>query len=149
VLPICHIVPAPAFQFYVFTMPQSDGVTSYFIVGHGDKPIDRDLSIELAGIADPELWNDVDCNFRSSWSNRLGQDRSKLSEDWGGLSGVGVEDWVLAVSMGPILDRTKSTWWRPTGPSCTCGPGCWSRFGATRPARTRSGSGCTTRPSAR
>jgi phthalate 4,5-dioxygenase oxygenase subunit len=107
VLPICHIVPAPAFQYYVFTAPQSDAVTSYFIVAHGDKPIDRQRSIEWTGIADPNLWNDVDCNFRIDWADGLGQDRSKLSEDWSGLSGVGVEDWVLAVSMGPVLDRTK------------------------------------------
>jgi hypothetical protein len=38
-------------------------VTSYFIVAHGDKPIDRQRSIEWTGIADPNLWNDVDCNF--------------------------------------------------------------------------------------
>jgi phthalate 4,5-dioxygenase oxygenase subunit len=107
VLPICHIIPAPAFQYYIFTAPQSDGATSYFIVSHGDKPIDRNRSIEWTGIADPKLWNDADCDFRSDWSDGLGQDRSKLSEDWSGLSGVGVEDWVLAISMGPILDRTK------------------------------------------
>ena len=31
----------------------------------------------------------------------------RLSEDWSGQSGVGVEDWVPAVSMGPVFDRTK------------------------------------------
>jgi phthalate 4,5-dioxygenase len=106
-LPFCHIIPGPAYQYFSLIVPQDDNVTAYYIVGHGAKPADRVETIRFTGLADPKLWNEQDCDFRSDWSDRLGQDRSRMSEDWSGLSGIAVEDWVIAISMGPVYDRTK------------------------------------------
>jgi len=106
-LPVGRIIPAPAYQFFVFEVPQSDTVTSTYIVAHGDRPIDRGRILALMGLDDPRFWNDRDCDFRADWSDRLGQDRSRLHESWTGFGGIEQEDAVLAVSMGPIVDRTK------------------------------------------
>ncbi|MEU0033594.1 Rieske 2Fe-2S domain-containing protein [Streptomyces sp. NPDC006333] len=106
ILPVTRIIPAPAFQFFVFEVPQSDTVTSTYIIAHGPKPIDRAEIIRIMGLKEP-FWNDEDCDFRADWANRLGQDRSRMKTDWTGFDGIEQEDAVLAMSMGPILDRSK------------------------------------------
>lgn len=107
ILPVLRIIPAAAFQFYVFEVPQNDEVTSTYLIAHGGKPVDRGTIIRIMGLDDPRFWNDRDCNFRADWSDGLGQDRSRMNENWSGFSGIEQEDAVLAVSMGPIVDRTK------------------------------------------
>ena len=106
ILPVTRIIPAPAFQFFVFEVPQSDTVTSTYIVAHGPKPIDRAEIIRIMGLKEP-FWNDETCDFRASWANGLGQDRSRMATDWTGFDGIEQEDAILAISMGPILDRSK------------------------------------------
>ncbi|WP_329285893.1 Rieske 2Fe-2S domain-containing protein [Streptomyces sp. NBC_01455] len=106
ILPVTRIIPAPAFQFFVFEVPQSDTVTSTYIIAHGPKPIDRAEIIRIMGLKEP-FWNDEDCDFRADWANRLGQDRSRMKDNWTGFDGIEQEDAVLAMSMGPILDRTR------------------------------------------
>jgi phthalate 4,5-dioxygenase len=105
-LPFARIIPAPAFQFFVFEVPQEDTVTSTYIIAHGAKPIDRAEIIRIMGLREP-FWSDNDCDFRASWANRLGQDRSRMRSSWTGFDGIEQEDAILAMSMGPILDRTK------------------------------------------
>jgi len=105
-LPFARIIPAPAFQFFVFEVPQEDTVTSTYIIAHGAKPIDRAEIIRIMGLREP-FWNDTDCDFRAAWADRLGQDRSRLRSSWTGFDGIEQEDAILAISMGPILDRTK------------------------------------------
>ena len=105
-LPFARIIPAPAFQFFVFEVPQEDTVTSTYIIAHGAKPIDRAEMIRIMGLREP-FWNDTDCDFRAAWADRLGQDRSRLRSSWTGFDGIEQEDAILAISMGPILDRTK------------------------------------------
>ncbi|WP_345412096.1 Rieske 2Fe-2S domain-containing protein [Pseudonocardia xishanensis] len=105
-LPVGRIIPAPAYQFFVFEVPQNDYVTSTYIITHGNKPIDRGEIIRIMGLKEP-FWNDQDCNFRADWSNGMGQDRAKMATNWTGFDGIEQEDAILAVSMGPILDRTK------------------------------------------
>lgn len=106
VLPVTRVIPAPAFQFFVFEVPQSDTVTSTYIVVHGPKPIDRSEIIRIMGLKEP-FWNDKDCDFRASWADGLGQNRSRMRADWTGFDGIEQEDAILAISMGPILDRSK------------------------------------------
>jgi phthalate 4,5-dioxygenase oxygenase subunit len=105
-LPFARIIPAPSFQFFVFEVPQEDTVTSTYIIAHGAKPIDRAEIIRIMGLREP-FWNDNDCDFGATWANRLGQDRSRMHSSWTGFDGIEQEDAILAMSMGPILDRTR------------------------------------------
>ena len=105
--PSGRIIPAPAFQFFVFETPQDDGATSTYIAVHGAKPIQRQTIIELLGLHDRRFWNESDCEFRASWETGMFQDRAAMTANWTGFSGIEQEDAVLAVSMGPIVDRSK------------------------------------------
>lgn len=105
--PTGRIIPANAFQFYVFEVPMSDTLTATYLVFHGPEKQDRALLIDTMGLADERFWNDRDCNFRADWSDRLGQDRSVMDRNWSGLAGIEQEDAVIAMSMGPIVDRSK------------------------------------------
>jgi phthalate 4,5-dioxygenase oxygenase subunit len=105
-LPVTRVIPAPAFQFWVFEVPASDVATSTFLVAHGAKPIDRASILRVLGLKAP-LWNERTGDFRASWADGMGQDRSRLASSWTGYEGIEQEDAVLAISMGAILDRTK------------------------------------------
>lgn len=107
VLPFVRMIPAPAFQYYTFEIPTNDTSTSTYVVAHGSSPIDRDSILRIMGLQDPRFWNEKDCNFRASWDDGLGQDRSRMANDWTGFDGIEQEDVLLAISQGPIVDRTK------------------------------------------
>lgn len=106
-LPTARIVPAPAYEFFVFETPQDDHVTSTYIVVHGDKPISKEAIFQVLGLSDERFWSEKDCEFRASWDNKMFQDRPGMKENWTGFSGIEQEDAVMAVSMGPIIDRSK------------------------------------------
>ena len=59
------------------------------------------------GLDDARFWNERDCEFRASWDSGMNQDRDRMHENWSGFSGIEQEDAVIAVSMGPVVDRTK------------------------------------------
>lgn len=107
-LPTGRIIPANAFQFYVFEVPMQDDLTATYLVFHGPDKQDRQLIIDTMGLADPRFWNDNDCNFIASWDDRLGQDRDSMAgRNWSGFAGIEQEDAVIAMSMTPIVDRTQ------------------------------------------
>jgi phthalate 4,5-dioxygenase oxygenase subunit len=105
--PTARIIPAQAFQFFVFETPQNDHSTATYIVVHGNKQIDRADIVRVLGLGDKRFWNEQDCEFRASWDNRMFQDRPAMERNWTGFGGIEQEDAVLAVSMGPIVDRSK------------------------------------------
>ena len=107
IFPCGRIIPAPAFQFYVFEVPQHDAKTSTYLICHGAQAIDRAAIIRLMGLDDARFWNERDCEFRASWDSGMNQDRDRMHENWSGFSGIEQEDAVIAVSMGPVVDRTK------------------------------------------
>ena len=107
IFPTGRIIPAPSFQFYVFEVPQDDHKTSTYLVCHGEKPVDREDIKRIMGLDNPRFWREEDCEFRASWDDRLGQDRSRMDEDWSGFAGIEQEDAIIAVSMGPIVERHK------------------------------------------
>lgn len=107
VFPTGRIIPAPAFQFFVYEVPQDDYKTSTYIIVHGDKPVSRADILRILGLDNEKFWREEDCEFRATWDDRLGQDRSAMHEDWSGFSGIEQEDAVIAVSMGPIVERHK------------------------------------------
>jgi phthalate 4,5-dioxygenase len=107
IFPTGRIIPAPAFQFYVFEVPQNDVKTSTYLICHGPRPIDRADIIRIMGLDDERFWNERDCEFRATWDNDMNQNRERMRENWTGFSGIEQEDAIIAVSMGPIVDRTK------------------------------------------
>jgi phthalate 4,5-dioxygenase oxygenase subunit len=109
IFPTGRIIPAPAFQFYVFEVPQDDGKTSTFMVCHGARPIDRTTIVRLLGVDDPRFWNEKNCEFRAVWDDDMNQDRARMRDNWTGFDGIEVEDAVISISMGPISDRTQET----------------------------------------
>ncbi len=106
-LPIGRMIPAIAFGFYVFEAPMDDTETATYVVFHGKEALDRQAMIDTMGLADERFWNDRDCNFRAGWDDRLGQDRASFGHNWSGYTGIEQEDAVIALSMGPIVDRSK------------------------------------------
>jgi phthalate 4,5-dioxygenase len=108
ILPVLRIIPAAnSFQFFTFEVPMSDTQTGTYIVAYGPAPLDRNEIIRTLGLDDERFWNDEDCTFRASWANGLGQDRDLMATNWTGYTGIEQEDAVLALSMGPIVDRRK------------------------------------------
>lgn len=109
IFPTGRIIPAPnTFQYFLFEVPQNDHVTSTYIVCHGEKKADRHGVKAILGLNDERFWREEDCRFRASWEdNRMNQDRHRMGTSFAGFSGIEQEDAVLAVSMGPIVDRTK------------------------------------------
>lgn len=106
--PTGRLIPANAFGFYVFEIPQDDFVTSTYLVFDSPTPLDREEIIDTMGLADTGFWNDEDCNFRASWDDRLGQDRAAMRRNnWSGYGGIEQEDAIIALSMGAIVDRSK------------------------------------------
>jgi len=105
VLPTTRIIPAPSVQFTVLEIPRDDENNSTYLVVHGDKAIDRPKLRAMMGLVAP-YWSEDDHTFRASWRDRFGQDRRRMKESWTGFAGVEQEDCIIALSMGPILDRT-------------------------------------------
>lgn len=106
-LPMGRIIPAPSFQLYVFEVPQHDGRTSTYLINHGPHPVPRADMMRIMGLDDERFFDDDTCAFEASWSEMLGQDRAAMSDSWTGFSGIEQEDLIMALSMGPIVDRTK------------------------------------------
>lgn len=107
ILPTCRIIPAPAFQVYVFEVPQHDGRTSTYLVNHGPHPVPRSDFLRIFGLDDERFFDDETCQFVATWEDRLGQDRAAMKDSWTGYSGIEQEDLIMALSMGPIVDRSK------------------------------------------
>jgi phthalate 4,5-dioxygenase len=107
IMPSTRIIPAPSLYFTVFETPADDVTTSTYLVIHGKAPIDRVKMIALMGLGDSRYWSEDDCDFKATWADRFGQDRQRMRENWTGFSGVEQEDAIIAMSMGPMFDRSK------------------------------------------
>ncbi|MDB6001602.1 MAG: Phthalate 4,5-dioxygenase [Rhizobacter sp.] len=107
ILPYTRIIPAPAFLFTVFEVPADDTHTHTYIVVHGNAPVTQDKIIQLLGLDDARYFSKETCEFTATWKDRFGQNRQRMSESWTGLVGVEVEDASIALSQGPLYDRSK------------------------------------------
>ncbi|WP_419690422.1 Rieske 2Fe-2S domain-containing protein [Burkholderia theae] len=107
IVPYGRIIPAPAFLFTVFEVPEDDTHTSTYIVVHGDSPVTEDKIIELLGLDDPKYYDRQNCTFNASWADSFGQSRERMKENWTGLRGVEVEDATIGLSQGPLYDRSR------------------------------------------
>ena len=107
IVPYGRIIPAPAFQFTVLEVPQDDTHTSTYLVVHGKAPVSENKILELLGLDNPQYYDRATHNFLADWSNTFGQSRERMIESWTGLRGVEVEDATIALSQGPLYDRSK------------------------------------------
>jgi phthalate 4,5-dioxygenase oxygenase subunit len=110
IFPTGRIIPAPgSFHYYLLEVPQDDENTATYIICHGLEKADHDAVVEILGLHDARFWNEKDCVFRASWADYMGQDRARMDagESFAGFSGIEQEDMVLALSMGPIVDRSQ------------------------------------------
>ncbi|RMA59952.1 phenylpropionate dioxygenase-like ring-hydroxylating dioxygenase large terminal subunit [Acidovorax sp. 100] len=107
IIPYGRIIPAPAFLFTVFEVPDDDTHTSTYIVVHGNAPVTDDKIIELLGLDDKRYYDRKSCAYTSTWADNFGQDRERMKDSWTGLVGVEVEDATIALSQGPLYDRSK------------------------------------------
>jgi len=107
ILPFGRVIPAQARVATLFEVPLDDENTSTYIIVHSKTPYARAHHRSLSGIGDPKLYSETDFKWRATWENRFGQDRSTMKERWGGFQGLEQEDAAVALSMGPIFDRTR------------------------------------------
>ncbi len=107
VMPTIRFIPAAAIMFTVFEVAMDDENTSTYIVVHGDKPVNQAHLKKILGLDDPNFWNEATGQFTAPRENRYNQDRKRMSDNWSGFPGIAVEDSIMAVSAGPIADRTN------------------------------------------
>lgn len=109
VMPTTRIIPSPAVQFIIFEVPMNDTRTATFAASYrldGGK-VDQWKLNENSGRHNPELFCDRTNRYLGSWANRFGQDRSRMADDWTGIKGVVMEDMAMAMTQGPIADRSR------------------------------------------
>lgn len=106
-MPTIRFIPAAQVLFTVFEVPMDDTNTATFIVIHGDEPANRPHLRKILGLDDPRFWSEEDNVFKANWSNKMGQDRTKMATSWTSFPGVAFEDAVMGVAAGPITDRSK------------------------------------------
>lgn len=106
-MPTIRFIPAAKVLFTVFEVPMDDTNTMTLIVIHGDAPANRPHLRGILGLNDERFWSEEDNSFRANWTNKMGQDRSKMSQSWTGFPGVAFEDAIMGVAAGPICNRTK------------------------------------------
>jgi hypothetical protein len=107
ILPFTRVIPAPARLATLFEVPMDDEHTSTYFVIAGNERYSRTHARTISGIGDPRLYSESDFKWLGSWENRFGQDRNKMKDSWGGLTGLEQEDAAMSLSMGPIFDRTR------------------------------------------
>jgi len=107
ILPTLRVIPATHYFFNVFETPMDDESTATYIVTHSERALDYDEITHVVGLDDERFWSRKDCEFRATWDDRLGQDRSDMRTNWTGFHGIQREDAIMAISSGPILDRTR------------------------------------------
>jgi phthalate 4,5-dioxygenase oxygenase subunit len=107
IMPSTRIIPSPVTGFTVFETPMDDESTSTYIVVSGEVPIERAKILTILGLDDPRFYSEKDGNWHQTWDTNMGQDRSRMTENWSGLGGVQQEDAAMSLSMGAIVDRTE------------------------------------------
>jgi phenylpropionate dioxygenase-like ring-hydroxylating dioxygenase large terminal subunit len=107
IVPYGRIIPATAFLFTVLEVPVDDTHTSTYIIVHGDAPVTEETILGLLGLDNPKYYDRQNCVYSATWADSFGQNRQMMKESWTGLKGVEVEDAAIALSQGPLYDRSK------------------------------------------
>jgi phenylpropionate dioxygenase-like ring-hydroxylating dioxygenase large terminal subunit len=107
-MPTGRIIMHPNFYATVFDTPLDDEHTATFLVDASDSvPLDLEERIDRSGLRDERFYQDL--SFHADENNRWGQDRQAMREkrSWSGFHGLTQEDSVVALSMGPVFDRSS------------------------------------------
>ncbi len=109
IMPSARIIPAPERMATLFEVPIDDEHTSTYLVAYGPHSADRAKNLYMSGLDDPAFYSETDRKWNASRDNRFGQDRAKMKskESWSGFRGFEPEDGAMALSMGPIFDRSN------------------------------------------
>jgi phthalate 4,5-dioxygenase oxygenase subunit len=107
IVPYGRVIPATAFLFTVLEVPQDDTHTSTYIIVHGNSPVTEEKIVGLLGLDDARYYDRKTCTFTATWADSFGQSRARMKENWTGLQGVEIEDASIALSQGPLYDRSK------------------------------------------
>lgn len=97
----------PPGNFVIHMTPYDDTHTGWLLIyWDRTKTIDRAGLLERTGLMRPDTW--VNDKFLLNWDDNFRQDRDAMAQgSWSGLPGITVEDAVIQLSQGAILDRTK------------------------------------------
>ncbi len=109
IMPCARIIPAPERMATLFEVPIDDENTSTYLVAYGPHSADRARNLYMSGLDDPRLYDAHTREWKGGWHDRFGQDRAamKTKQSWSGFRGFEPEDGAMALSMGPIFDRSK------------------------------------------
>ncbi len=109
IMPSTRVIPAPAMQYLIFEIPVNDTRTVTFGATYrlDGGPVDAHRLNEISGRHDPDLLCPETFEYRGTWSNRFGQRRDTMKENWSGIQGVVMEDMAMAMTQGPIVDRSR------------------------------------------
>jgi len=109
IMPSTRVIPAPAMQYLIFEIPVNDTRTVTFGATYrlDGSPVDVHRLNEMSGRHDHDLLCPETFEYRGNWSNRFGQQRSTMQENWSGIKGVVMEDMAMAMTQGPIVDRSR------------------------------------------
>ncbi len=108
IMPSARVIPAPVRLATLFEVPLDDENTSTYNVVHSTtQEISQARNRAISGIGETGLYAEESFEWLGSWDNRFGQDRATMATKWTGLRGIVQEDAAMALSMGPIYDRTR------------------------------------------
>lgn len=109
IMPSTRIIPSPAVQFIVFEVPMNDTRTATFAASYrlDGQPVDQWKLNEMSGRHNPALFDEKTHRYVGSWANKFGQDRAQMKDNWTGIKGVVMEDMAMAMTQGPIADRSR------------------------------------------
>jgi len=74
--------------------------------------------IALMGLSDSRYWSEDDCDFRRPGREPVWPGPPTHARELDGFSGVEQEDAIIAMSMGPLFDRSKEHLVPATGRWC-------------------------------
>src|SRR5262249_31670829 len=92
---------------FLFDIPIDDEHTATYSVRYSDQPVSRDSRLRETGFDDPALYSHQTQNVLFTRADFHRQRRDQMDENWSGFRGISTEDTIIAISMGPICDRSR------------------------------------------
>ncbi|KIF65867.1 hypothetical protein HY68_38970 [Streptomyces sp. AcH 505] len=111
IMPSGRIIPGGALLGYNSTLlievPIDDEHTATYSVRYADRPMSRADRLRETGLDDPGIYSQETQEFLFSRMEFNKQRRDLMETNWSGFRGISTEDAVIAVSMGPLYDRSR------------------------------------------
>src|SRR4029079_3618331 len=107
ILPWTRFIPSPNSYYTVFEVAADDFSTSTFIVVDSSQTVNEQHIIKILGLDDPRFYDPETCEFTAFPAKRWGQNRQAMQQAWTGFRGIENGGAGMALSMGPIMNRTK------------------------------------------